>query len=213
MKLIRRTFQIGFVLSLSLMLVQCSSIIDKIIDELDDDYELVLQAPHTYDITFTRGNETIHYSGSVKEEEPPSYYFKDGAEFYEGTKGYEAIQLNLRDKVAFGAKSDLALNGRLILNKNGILFPLGKDYFDKEINSYIEVSNQSTKYFSSQSGTVKISNLKKLNSSDFYILEDEQIASYTLEFNGEFVLVDSESDENKIYSAKGKVVISPFKKE
>lgn len=202
MEIFKKKFQIVFVLALSLLFVQCDEIAELLVDEIKD-YGLneLLNVTHTYDITFTKGEETIHYSGSVKQDKPPSEYIKDAKGMPAGS---EVITLLLEDK-----DKGLKISSQLLLKENGQPFPFDQDANSKGLGSVVDVTNSKINHaIKGVSGTSILSNYKLQKVSD----SDKNFASYTLEFEGEFDLQDSKKGDPIRYSGKGKVVINPLKK-
>ncbi len=202
MKGFKRKIQIGFIFVLSLLFVQCEEIAELLAEEIIE-YGLndLLNVTHTYDITFTKGDETIHYSGSIKQDKPPSEYIKDAKGFPAGS---EVVTLLLEDK-----DKSLKISSQLLLKENGQPVSFDQDAYSKGLGSVIDVSDsKKNNAFNVISGTVNLSNYKLQKVSD----SDKNFASYILEFEGEFDLQDSKKGEPIRYSGKGKLVINPMKK-
>ena len=199
MKKLKITFQIGMVIILSLFLANCSSSSDKLFDDFDHDPQL--KAPHTYDIKLTKGDETIHYTGSVTDEDDALTMILEGKDD-DGMK-VQYLSLTLED-------GPLTITGVFSFDEKGALVPfdhLNED--SEEFSSGIMVSDlEGGIYFMSMSGKPVISNLEN------HLIAESQgtkvsLISYTLKFNGDFQLINSEDDD--VYSATGTIVMSPYK--
>ena len=202
MKKIKTTFQIGMVIILSLFFANCSSSSDKIFDDFDHNPQL--KAPHTYDIKFTRGDETIHYTGSITDEDDAYSWIMEGKDEETG-KDFQVISLLITD-------GPLRINGYFLIDDKGLITPFnlyGDDEEDEDlITSGLVISDsEKNSALISVNGTPIISNLERQ-----HVAESEgvklSLISYTLKFSGDFLSGDS--DEN-IYSATGTIVMSPYK--
>lgn len=200
MKNLRKNFQIGFLIIMSLFLANCSSSSDKLFDDFDDKSQLA--TPHTYDIKLTKGAETIHYTGSVN---TGSSWIVEG-ENGETGKEFQVISLLIQD-------GSLRIDGTFSFDEKGSVVPFDELYEeDKEgdegFNSAIVISDlDKGSFFASMTGKPMISNLKKQNIS--ITVEGGKVnpISYTLKFSGNF----GRSSEDDIYSATGTIVVSPYK--
>lgn len=199
MKIFKKQLQIGFVLLLSLLFVYCSS--DSVIGDKDKD-GVKGKATHTYDIKLTKGSDVIHYKGSITPKSISEdfmslhgYDIEDG--FPAGTKG---VLLLMKD-------NDLILNTVLYLKSNGAPYPLNMDAMDEGLGSAVIIRDSKTNSnFMSVSGTAALKNLKLVETVETTV----QLASYTLDIDGQFDLFETGKEVPTRYSGKGKIVISPF---
>lgn len=197
-KKIKRNFEIGMVIILSLFLANCSSNGDKLFDD-----DLQLTAPHTYDIKLTKGTETFHYTGSIDENNATSWIL-DGKDEETG-KEFQVITLLLQD-------GSLRIDGALSFDEKGSVVPFDELYQDnggnEGFNSAVVITDSDKgSFFASMTGKPIISNLKKHNIT--ITVEGGKVnpISYTLKFNGNF----GHNSEDDIYSATGTIVMSPYK--
>ena len=188
MKLLKRNIQIGFVLLLSLFFVYCSSNNDLL---FDDDGDLKIEAPHKYDIKFTRGDETIHYTGSVGVD--------DAIAMAGRATGSTSITLSIED-------DHVTINGTFMLDEKGVPYSFDMNENDPGNSSFLIIEDSKKNHnVTSKSGNLTIKNFKTYGNSGGAIA----LSSFTLEFNGEFIL--HKSGSTVPYSAKGKLVMSPYK--
>lgn len=199
MKKFKKSFQIGMAIILSLFLANCSSNNDKLFNDFDSDPQL--QAPHTYDIKFTKGDKTIHYTGSVADEDDAITMIYEGKD--DDGREVQYLSLTLED-------GSLGIAGAFSFDENGALTPFDplKEDSDEFSSGIVISDSEGELYFMSLNGKPVISNLKN------HLIAESQgtkvsLISYTLKFNGSFQLVNSEDDD--VYSATGTIVMSPYK--
>ena len=201
MKLFKKKFQIVFVLFLSVIFVHCSSSVD--IDDIDD---LRLAAPNTYDIKLTKaGSETIHYKGSLSEENASYSALMEG--FRDELGNVKIATLSITD-------NDLTMIGLIALDKNNKPYPFNGDdiYDDDELKgSTLMISDNSKgRHIVSNSGSLTMSKFKIHTTSQSAGVKAHLI-SYVLEFKGDFVVTRSGQEEIETYFATGKIVMSPYR--
>ena len=200
MEILKRKFQIGFVLILSLLFIQCSEI-DELLAMDDDSEDFKLEAPHTYDIKLTNGDDIIHYAGTVPEDKTGFTVAVENN--VEQLKGYKTISL-------FIVTDDVTITGMLVLDKNDkpySLNPNAAKEVEKSALSVLDSNNSLTA--SSASGNVLLKNFKSQKVLSF---ENGYLVSYTLEIDGVFLVNKPEFDEAVPYTVTGKIVMNPYKK-
>ena len=199
MKLFKKNFYIAMTIILSLFLANCSSSDDKL---LDDDDDLQLTAPHTYDIKLTRGDETHHYTGSITDEDNALTMIIEGKD--EEGKDTKHLSLIIDD-------GPLKIIGSFIFDKNGALSPFDFEEDRDEFSSGISITDTDAGfYFASMNGKPVLSNLKNHYTAQSQGVEVSLI-SYTLKFNGDFQNANSENDVLDVYSVTGTIVMSPYR--
>lgn len=199
MKLFKKSFQIGMTIILSLFLANCSSSDDKL---FDDDDDLQLTAPHTYDIKLTKGDKTHHYNGSITDEDNAITMIFEGKD--EDGKDAKYLSLIIDD-------GPLKIIGSFIFDKNGALTPFDFEEDRDEFSSGILITDTDGGfYFASMNGKPVLSNFK-----NHYTAESQGVGvsliSYTLKFNGDFQNANSENDVLDVYSVTGTIVMSPYR--
>lgn len=215
MNLLKKSLQIGFVLALSSIFIYCSGNTNKSDNEKGNDKGTIIndndvkqETPHKYDITLTKGDEIISYNGSVDMGNTiPSLYVEDG-ENYVGNNDASVITLTLEDS------RDFTIDGLFILDKTngGRPLPIKQTRLSEGLASTLRlIDRKADRVFTGVSGTVVFNNIERFD--DPGIRKDEDIASYTLEFKGEFELLDLDTGEKTRYEGTGKVLIdAPLKK-
>ena len=203
MDIFKKKLQIAFVLLLSLVFVNCSS--DTVIDDKEGGgIGGGKNTTHTYDITFTKGSETVHYKGSVTMNTlSENFMSMHGFDIDDALiKGSKAVALLMKDK-------DVLLNSVLYLKSSGVPYPLNMDAMDDGIGSaFMVTDSKKSMIFMSVSGTASLKNLKLVETVEPKV----QLASYTLDIDGKFELVKMGSGDDPIpYSGKGKIVVNPYK--
>ncbi len=201
MEILKRNFQIGVLLILSLLFVQCSETDDLLAND-DDPRDFKLEALHTYDIKLTNGDDIIHYAGTVPEDKTGFTVAVENN--VERLKGYKTI-------VFFIVTDDVTLTGELVLDKNDkpySLNPNATKEVEKSALSVLDSKNSLTA--SSVSGNVALKNYKPYKVLNF---ENGYLVSYTLEIDGVFDVNKPEFDEAVPYTATGKIVMNPYKKQ
>ena len=202
MEAFKRKLQFGFVLIMSVLFIQCSSDDDNYDGDKRDEFRL--QAPHTYDIKFTKGAETIRYSGSINDDDDNQLGFALGIDDnIEALEGYKTISLLLN-------KDGVTITGSFVLDKNGNPYSLTRNNdFEKrmEVSSVRIMDLKKNITGVSKSGKVTLKNLK---SHKFGHITDGYFVSYTLDIDGEFEFTGKGYDEPTLYSVSGKVVMSPY---
>lgn len=114
---IQNLLKLSFV-SFSLVLVACGGSDDG----PKDDDGVLIEASHTYDITFTNDDETIHYLGSVTNNRPTGMYVPDA-------DGEEVLAIGLYDG------EDFIMNVSLILDDNFVPYPLNQEAYPDGLGS------------------------------------------------------------------------------
>ena len=210
MKLFKKSLQIGFVLALSSIFVYCTGNTNKADNDKDiiNDNDITIKeadiqlAPHTYDITLTNGDETIHYTGSVDMGGfIPSLYVDDGKN-YVGDSDASVITLTLEDSPDFTIDALFALDKK----RSGITFPIKQGRQSEGIGSTLRlIDHKADRTFTGVSGTAVFYNIERYDAPG--IGKDEDLASYKLDFKGEFDLLVPETEEYIRYAGTGKVFI------
>lgn len=215
MNLFKKSLQIGFAVALSSIFVYCTGNTNKADNDKGNDKAIIIndndvkqEAPHKYDITLTKGDETISYTGNVDMGGTiPSLYVQDG-ENYVGDNDASVITLTLNDS------RDFTIDGLFILDKTkgGVPFPIKQAGLSEGLSSTLRlIDHQADRVFSGVSGTVVFNNIERFD--DPGIPKDEEVASYTLDFKGEFELMELDTGEKMRYEGTGKVFIdAPLRK-
>lgn len=200
MEILKRKIQIGLVLILSLLFVQCSDDNDLIKDD-DEGDDFRLEAPHTYNIKLTNGSDVINYSGTVGDDDTGITLAVDNN--VEQLKGYKAISL-------FIVIDDVTITGLLVLDKNDKPYSLNQNLakeVERSVFSILDSKNSITA--SSISGNVALKNLKSFKVLNF---ENGYFVSYTLEIDGMFEVYKPGFDDAVPYTVNGKIVMNPYKR-
>lgn len=209
MNLFKKSLQIGFVLALSSIFVYCTGSTNKADNDKDNDKTLIIndndvkqEAPHKYDITLTKGDETISYSGNVDMGNTiPSLYVEDGKN-YVGDSDASVITLTLQDS------RDFTIDGLFILDKTkgGVPLPIKQTRLSEGLASTLKlIDHKADRVFTGLSGTVVFNDIERFD--DPGIRDDEEVAGFTLEFKGEFELLELDTGEKMQYEGTGKVFI------
>lgn len=198
MELLKKKFQIVFVLMLSLFFVNCSS--NSLIDDKEGEGGKG-KGSHSYDITFTKGGDVINYKGTISpnatSQEFVSMYIEDTEDFPVGSKVITYIIYH----------EGVNIITMLSLKSNGIPYPFSKEAAEEGLGSGMTVTDdKSSPMIVSKSGTGVLKNLKTVKSPDPKIF----FASFTHEFEGQFDVLRPGEDKPTVYSGKGKIVINPY---
>lgn len=189
---IQNLLKLSFV-SLSLVFVACGGSDDG---PMDDDGVLI-EAMHTYDITFTNDTETVHYFGSVTNNRPTGMYVPDA-------DGEEVLAIGLYDG------EDFLMNVSLILDEDFVPYPLNQSAYANGLGSIIHVNDSSREgTFMGIYGTVEVSNLE-IYEAPADQDEGVDLASFTLEFEGDFEFMFFATGELVSYYGWGTVVVAPL---
>ena len=195
MEVFKKSFQIGLVLILSLFIVNCSSK-----NRQADDGDSQLTGAHTYDIKFTtEDGETIHYTGSVSDNEDVINLFTKSRSADGGNAGF--ISLYIED-------DPLTIDGKFFIDENNEPETFDPHPVSGVYYSYLYISD-SNKGFAlySRTGRPVISNLEKRQSIENDDFEVNEI-SYTFKFDGTLELEDSD-DNTYLVTASVKVNMNP----
>ena len=198
MEILKKKFQIGFVLMMSLVFVNCSS--DSVIDDKDAAGGKG-KGTHTYDITLTKGSDVINYKGTISpnavSQDFVSMYIEDTADFPAGSK-----------VITYLINHDgVSIITMLSLKSNTAPYPFSKEAAQEGLGSNMTITdNKSSPMIVSKTGTGVLKNLKTVKSPDPKIF----FASFTHEFEGQFDVLKPGADEPTVYSGKGKIVINPY---
>ena len=215
MNLFKKSLRIGFVVALSSIFVYCTGNTNKADNDKGNDKAIIIndndvkqEAPHKYDITLTMGDETISYTGNVDMGGTiPSLYVHDG-ENYVGDNDASVITLTLNDL------RDFTIDGLFVLDKTkgGEPLPIKQAGLYEGLASTLRlIDHQADRVFTGVSGTVVFNNIERFN--DPGLSKNEDVASYTLDFKGEFELMELDTGEKMRYEGTGKVFIGvPLKK-
>ena len=116
----------------------------------------------------------------------------------------EELLVNIEDNEA---TSDLSLTGTIVL-QNGTAMDFGdnSDEDSDELAGSIFLIDLSDKLYASKSGTVTISNLK-IDSESIPEEENASLASFNVEFNGDFDIVGTFEEEESI-NISGSIEVS-----
>lgn len=199
MKRLKKGFHIVSVLFLSLLFAQCSDVINLLADEyLDFDYTEILEATHTYEVKFTKGDHVVNYTGSITNKMPNSFFLKEEGEA-------EYIYCGIVDI----SKNDFGIIVTMDIDKQNVPYPILEDRSRGDLSSKISVGELNKDgAFVGVSGTMDLKNLKRTKTPHTNISGD--YASFTLEFEGEFDLFKLGEETLRGYTGKGKVIISPY---
>ena len=200
MKVLKQSFQIGFFLILSVFFVHCTKDLD--IDDYGND-DLILSAPNTYDVTFTKaGSETIRFKGSIKDDDAAPSTLMEG--FDQKIPDVKLLSFSIYD-------NNKILAGSIVLDKNNKPYPLLKEADAKGYkgSTLIMTDGPNNRNMVSSSGSLTMSKLK-IHTTVSTGNSKVHIVSYVLEFKGDFVVTPSGGGAAQIYSATGKIVMSPF---
>ena len=202
MEILKRKFQIGLVLILSLLFVQCSNSDDLFKDDDDgggDDFRL--EAPHTYNVKLTNGDDVINYTGTIGDDNTGVSVLIENN--IEELKGYKTILL-------FIITDDVTITSQMVLDKNGKPYSLNPNSAKEVEKSAISVlDSKNSLVANSVSGNVALKNYKTYPVLNF---ENGYLVSYTLEINGVFEIYKPEFDDPVPYAVTGKIVMNPYKK-
>lgn len=215
MKLFKRSYQIGFVLIMTLFFVQCS---DGIVD--DDGggggtgMGFLESATHTYDMTFIGNGETLHIKGSVTKPRAlmTAVHFKEGGNQTIGhASGHEQIVIAIAD---IDRDEHAMAGGTFLFDKLGLPYPLvSADVLEETIGSTI-IAGKGKKVFESISGKATFSKITHLEAPELKEVK-ATYPSFTMEFEGKFLYWHPDipiDEEPQTYSGSGKIVIGSYKK-
>lgn len=207
MKSFRKYLQIGIVLSLSSIFIYCGGNSNKAGNDNNinaNNVDTQQEALHSYDITLKNDSETLHYSSSVDMDEfIPSLYVEDAEAYVGKDTNATVITLGLNDA------RDFTIDAMFVIDENGVPLPIKMGRQSQGLGSTLRLVDHNTeRAFTGVSGTVAFHNLKRDMDPGYGLNGD--IASYTVNFEGEFDYLMPETGEYIRYTGTGKVVIAPF---